>query len=1429
MRSATSNRYLALQQNLPAESQCAISNKVWTLAEISANQAKNLSLSVDCLPPKVDPDCIYQGVVPSYTYKWPIIGFAVKGASAVSFSGVTPSCDTDDNAGTATNPTLVDLSCDAYGGICVSTNSTGCNPEDWNLKFSVQWEKSVDNGITWFRLPDTSLNLFGNKIAIGVANSTSSPLGVFGYNYFGKRVIDGDTTIEPADPQYWSTANTTEKYTQFYGVIDSVRISRGTARYTNTVCAPYNPHAPAEELIDEHVLFALNIGTNEYQVTGGRVFPYYTKSRGWLYPKQPVYETNYTNALGVEIRNVYDSSTAISDFSNKHGFLTYSTREAGYKGRRGISFPSTLLAYDFQPTPVLFAQGLIFEDQFLPPPQNAAQEVREIFVDAATTVNLATDFSGRIFGNKRNVDTLETALNKKILVKDQDNPEENGVYVVAVDASSSPPTYPWRRLTYPIGHPQYGEVDTYENARIFVLGPDDGKNYATVWYADNPSASFVPGETPVSFVQEQPCGLYKEDFCVEAYFKVAGFLHPNGRLSSSTSGAPAGCNMTLIDTYYGSPVDTDERYSGVRIYFQSIDGAVTGKVVVDIGPYSSNPEEVVPDYPLENKGPALQSQEIQAGVFYHVALTRSKDVFRLYLNGVLQGSFIAQETQYIQYKRNKEDNYILYRARAFFGEGTSKTSGIARFNVKPSEIFFNSSSTASSVLVNTGRFNGAAGVLTGVGVGNTFLNPPGFAKYNPSLDLFYTYPGFPQPDTPADTHVYILNNLAGQSVSNETGFVFIPNIRFPNETTLVDVASVPTNTTYVAYNGLEKYIANAGNVVRYGISKNGARATGTLKLVFNSAATFPLTFHKNTVFTVNGVTFLPAPKNNLYENEKTLFTLTKSTATITDNYVIKVNTDNVSFNVPVVAEYNGASGNLAPNTVLTLGTKYGTALAASVANVSSLYGLQTIDGVSLQSGNYVLLKDQTNAAENGIYVIPPETDPDGNTLDPGETGSVKSWVRAAYLNTTESVTNGAGVKIQAGTVNANKTFFIRYTNFTAINVSPMPWEETFNGLTSIAAVNTFLGGVDDDPTVTKTIDGIPLAPGMRVLLKDQTDRSTNGIYVIPPKTDEQGNPEPINGIVRDWIRAPELDTSAELKKPLRVFVKNGYKNSNKGYEKSFTGNEVDVIPQRVILNETGFTFRLDSAAAPVGTKIVSGVQDGFCGGPGVEIINDDVVSYKKSLEVSEEPIVLVDCVTTAPIALNGIQTNSADFDNAPQTAFANTKIILVRAQADKKQNGVYTVNTGDWTRVPHLSRSEHFVNNLLVAPTNGDSCGTGVQLTPYPSKAYRLQIPENFVLDESDVETTETVETLQKIHLPFNWRFKQIETLRPDNETGIQSVSAGNAITFTDTLQPEIGEDLHVWRVRFKCGNTIAYSRNIIIRAATGMDITTEDIQQWTV
>jgi hypothetical protein len=75
--------------------------------------------------------------------------------------------------------------------------------------------------------------------------------------------------------------------------------------------------------------------------------------------------------------------------------------------------------------------------------------------------------------------------------------------------------------------------------------------------------------------------------------------------------------------------------------------------------------------------------------------------------------------------------------------------------------------------------------------------------------------------------------------------------------------------------------------------------------------------------------------------------------------------------------------------------------AASTANIATLSGPMTLDGVALVAGDRVLVKDQTTASQNGIYVV-----------------AAGAWARSPDADTWGELVS-AYVFVQSGTVNAD--------------------------------------------------------------------------------------------------------------------------------------------------------------------------------------------------------------------------------------------------------------------------------------------------------------------------------------------------------------------------------------------------------------------------
>jgi hypothetical protein len=79
---------------------------------------------------------------------------------------------------------------------------------------------------------------------------------------------------------------------------------------------------------------------------------------------------------------------------------------------------------------------------------------------------------------------------------------------------------------------------------------------------------------------------------------------------------------------------------------------------------------------------------------------------------------------------------------------------------------------------------------------------------------------------------------------------------------------------------------------------------------------------------------------------------------------------------------------------------------ATTANIT-LSGAQTIDSISVVAGDRVLVKNQSTAADNGVYVC-----------------AAGAWSRATDLDTSAEMLNGVAVRILVGTTNASTAWVL---------------------------------------------------------------------------------------------------------------------------------------------------------------------------------------------------------------------------------------------------------------------------------------------------------------------------------------------------------------------------------------------------------------------
>lgn len=132
--------------------------------------------------------------------------------------------------------------------------------------------------------------------------------------------------------------------------------------------------------------------------------------------------------------------------------------------------------------------------------------------------------------------------------------------------------------------------------------------------------------------------------------------------------------------------------------------------------------------------------------------------------------------------------------------------------------------------------------------------------------------------------------------------------------------------------------------------------------------------------------------------------------------------------------------------------------AATVANIT-LSGAQTIDGVVLSVGDRVLVKNQTSAAQNGIYLV-----------------AAQGWNRAPDADNGAKLTSGARVAVEEGDINAGKVWYLVTTGAISIGSTQLLFK-------------------DEHPAASEGVDGtIKVATQYQVDVGDD-----DGVAVTPKK------------------------------------------------------------------------------------------------------------------------------------------------------------------------------------------------------------------------------------------------------------------------------------------------------------------------------------------
>jgi hypothetical protein len=161
-----------------------------------------------------------------------------------------------------------------------------------------------------------------------------------------------------------------------------------------------------------------------------------------------------------------------------------------------------------------------------------------------------------------------------------------------------------------------------------------------------------------------------------------------------------------------------------------------------------------------------------------------------------------------------------------------------------------------------------------------------------------------------------------------------------------------------------------------------------------------------------------------------------------------------------------------------------------------------IDGVTLNDGDRVLLKDQTDAVENGIYVASTATDP-------------TTWTRSPDSNENNELNAGSFVFVEEGNTNLNRGFVLSTNEPFDVGVDAINFTQ-FSGVGQIVAGNGL--GKTGDTFNIKT----------NAVQTDELDESILPTWTGDHTFNSTIKQQPNNDNSNDYLKVAEYQTESDL-------------------------------------------------------------------------------------------------------------------------------------------------------------------------------------------------------------------------------------------------------------------------------------------------------------
>jgi hypothetical protein len=263
---------------------------------------------------------------------------------------------------------------------------------------------------------------------------------------------------------------------------------------------------------------------------------------------------------------------------------------------------------------------------------------------------------------------------------------------------------------------------------------------------------------------------------------------------------------------------------------------------------------------------------------------------------------------------------------------------------------------------------------------------------------------------------------------------------------------------------------------------------------------------------------------------------------------------------------------------------HASAVAATTANVNlATGGLLEIDGVQLVADNRVLVKSQTDAEDNGIYLA-----------------KVGAWVRAEDFDAPAEVDGGDFIFVTGGNSYGNTGWVQTSTNVVTIGTDPIAFTQFSGAGTYLAGTGLELNGntfeIDDTYTATKSyvdgeIDGLDTAAQgyadtAEQNAKDYTDDREDAItlayqtYADQAETDAKSHADSVAETAEN-----NANSYTDGRETAITTAYQNYADLAEADAKLYTDNEIDALDTGDIEEGSNLYFTNQRAIDAVGGTI----------------------------------------------------------------------------------------------------------------------------------------------------------------------------------------------------------------------------------------------------